>query len=125
MSEADTICDNLGFTLEEAEESHARVNEYVATLYLEEEVRTTLELPNGTQVHKHQLVSGPDGREYIALDLGSDTIGLTEVEQPVPVEGEAGLSDVAFIGHTPVTYGEFMMECEAQVAEDGQPVWAY
>jgi len=125
MSQAEQICEELGFSLEEAQESHERVNEYVATLYLEEEVRTTLDLPGGEVLHKHQLVVGPNGQHYVALDLGDDTIELFEVEEPAPIEDGTGHTGVGFLERLALTYGEFLMEFEAQFAEDGQPVWCY
>ncbi len=119
MSIPDQICENLGFTLEGVQESHERVNEYVATLYLEEPIRTTLELPGGEKLYRHQLVTGPGGSHYIALNLGDETIELAAVDQPLPGE------NIKFIEYTTLTYGEFLMEFEPQFAEDGQPVWCY
>ena len=131
--EAEEICEELGFTLSEAEQSHERVNEYVATLYLEKEIRTSVDLPDGTAIHRHQLVVGPDEREYVVLDLSTEALELVEVEKPMPNDEGHGHTGVGFLGREVLTYGELMSFYEPQFSEiyedeevvERVPVWAY
>lgn len=135
--EAEEICEELGFTLSEVRESGQRVNEYVATLWLEQEIETTVTLPNGDRLHRHQLVIDPDGREYSVLDLSGQVVELQEVAYPTPREHEYGYTDVGFLGREVLTLGEVMAQYEPQYSEvydcvyeepevvERVPVWVY
>lgn len=117
-STAETICTNLGFAPDEAEAAHERVQRRIEHVDEWTSELTTLSLPTGERVHKHQLVVDNDtGDEFMVSSLRDDKIQLLATE----MDG----SDQQFGERYWLTIGDFIRGAEPQYASDGQPVWAY
>ena len=110
--------DDLDVTPAEAEAAHERVQRRIERIDQWTSERTTLSLPNGDRVHKHQLVVDADtGSEFMVSSLRTDKIQLLEIKM------EDG--DQQFGARYWLTIGDFIRGAEPQYATDGQPVWAY
>lgn len=122
-SPAHEICDNLGFTPEEAQVSAENVAARIDRVDNWREERTSALLAGQERVHLHQLATGSNGDTWIILGLNNDTVELTRVEGPM----DGG--DVGFMEDRTVSHGEFIMNYEAQteVLVNGEtvPVWGY
>lgn len=126
-STAETICEELGFDPADAAraaERTARRRDRVDNWAVDQ---TTLQLPTGDHVHKHQLVvDTDDGTHYMIKQLNSDRIKLVEVHAPTDRdEIGPGYGPVGFGASYWLTIGDFLRTADPQYASDGSPVWAY
>lgn len=122
-SPAHEICDNLGFTPEEAAVSAEAVAARIDRVENWSEERTSALLAGQERVHLHQLATGSDGNTWIILGLNDDTVELTRLKGPV----DGG--DVGFMEDRTVSHGEFIMRYQAQTeafaGSQEVPVWGY
>lgn len=112
---AEEICENLGFTVEEAEQAHQRVLDRMDRIDNWEEKMTSRTITGDTKVHMHQLIRGNDGSDWVVTDLHKHAIELAEVE----MDGD----DMVWGEESVFTPGDFIMEFEPQyeVFEDDVP----
>ena len=82
--------------------------------------RTSLALPTGDRVHKHQLVVDIDtGDHFMVKTLDADRIKLVQVYPPES-DGHVGFGSSYWL-----TIGDFLRGADPQYSQDGEPVWAY
>lgn len=119
--DAEEICENLGFTVEEAQEAYDHVQRRMDRIDNWEEKMTSRNIAGDTKLHLHQLVTGDNGdSDWVVTNMHKHAIELTEID----VSG----SDIEWFGEKVVTPGDLIMEFEPQYESvDGReiPVWAY
>ena len=123
---AHEICDNLGFTPEEAQMSAEAVASRIDRVDNWEKVTTTAVLAGGIRVHLHQLASDSDGDKWIILGINGETIEMTRL---VP-----SLDGPAFMENQTVSHGQFVMKYTPETRSMSnsewdksyeEPVWGY
>lgn len=127
-SPAHEICDNLGFTPEEAQMSAESVAARIDRVDNWDDVTTTAELAGQTRVHLHQLVEDSANHKWIILGLNNDTVELTKVR--IPDDG----GRISFMEDRTISHGRFIMDykpltesfLESRFGEPKEvPVWGY
>lgn len=111
---AEDICDSLDTTVDSVEEAAERVRDRIDFWDSVQPVTTSQTLPSGGVLSLHQLVVDDDDETFVVTRLEDDVVELTEIEPPE----DFGKSYV-------ISYGNFVMNGEAQFAANGQPIWAY
>lgn len=127
-SPAHEICDNLGFTPEEAQVSAENVAARIDRVDNWGDVKTTALLAGQTRVHLHQLATDSANHTWIILGLNDDTVELTKVR--IPDDG----GKISFMEDRIISHGRFIMDYEpltetftdpASGEVDEVPVWGY
>lgn len=124
---ADEIMESLDVTESELEVADELVQDHIEFFDNVQDVRTSRELPDGAFVHLHQLVVGPENKDYVVTEIGRETLVLVEVQPPVEHHG------VAFLEQTVVSYGQLCMQYDQQTLpaegderdHERQPIFAY
>lgn len=116
--EQTSVLSKLDVTPAEAEAAHERVQRRIERIDQWTSELTTLSLPNGNRVHKHQLVVDSEtGADFMISSLRDDKIQLLEID----IED----GDQTFGARYWLTIGDFLRGADPQYATTGEPVWAY
>lgn len=97
---------------------------YVALRDRVRELRSSLTLPSGERVHRHQLVSDEDDERFLVTDIEADRVKLTKLFPPTEI------SDVGFGRSYWLTPAELDEHGELQTTGTTgrghpEPVWGY
>lgn len=125
---AHEICDNLGFTPEEARVSAENVASRIDRLDNWDEHTTSALLAGQQRVHLHQLAIDSTDEKWLIVGINDDTIELTRVVEPTESDR------IGFMEEKTMSHGRFLIKYEPMTESisdsrfdrtEEVPVWGY
>lgn len=117
--DAETICANLGTSVDDVAESADWVDSYCTFRDQLRPQQTSCTLPTGESVHLHQLVDDDEGERFIVVGISETSLEVCQVYPPDDYDY------VGFGGRYELDLDTFAEIATPLTAGNGQPIWGY